>query len=163
MQTLDSREEQNLLSAIKRAVDLVDGGMAPDDAITKVARDEKYTPGKIKLVCAACNTGKQTAQREDNKSILDKFAEFPLASADVVIANIYGKSEKNASISEVDAAYSRAPGNWYAEREREKFARMHIEVKAPAPDPLPTFKKVMGQLDRIKQAAATIRRDCFGR
>lgn len=159
MQTLDPREEQNLLSAIKRAVDLVDGGMAPDDAITKVAKEEKYTPGKIKLVCAAYNTGKQTAQREENKSILDKFAEFPLASADAVIANIYGKSEKNASASDVDVAYTRAPGNWYADREREKFARMHIEVKAPAPDPVPTFEKVMGQLDKIKQAAATSRRE----
>jgi len=159
MQTLDPREEQNLLSAIKRAVDLVDGGLAPDDAITKVAKDEKYTPGKIKLVCAAYNTGKQTAQREDNKSILDKFAEFPLASADNVIANIYGKSEKSASVSEIDAAYNRAPGNWYADREREKFARMHIEVSAPAPDPIPTFEKVMGQLDKIKQAAAESRRN----
>lgn len=157
MQTLDPREEQNLLSAIKRAVDLVDGGMAPDAAITKVAQDEKYTPGKIKLVCAAYNTGRQTAQREDNKSILDKFAEFPLADANTVIANIYGKSEKKAA--EVDPAYSRAPQNWYAEREREKIARMHIEVSAPAPEPVPTFDKIMGQLDKIKQAAAESRRN----
>lgn len=158
MQTLDPREEQNLLSAIKRAVDLVDGGMAPDAAITKVAQDEKYTPGKIKLVCAAYNTGRQTAQREDHKNILDKFAEFSLADADTVIANIYGRSEKKAA-DDIDSAYSRAPQNWYADREREKLARMQIHVSAATPDPVPTFEKVMGQLDKIKQAAAESRRN----
>ena len=160
MQTLDSREEQNLLSAIKRAVDLVDKGTAPDTAITKIAKEERYTPGKIKLVCAAYNTGRQTAQREENKNILDKFAEFPLACADTVISNIYGKAEKNAAdAGEVDVAYARAPGDWYADREREKIARMRLPEIAKAAAPIPTFDKVMGQLDHVKQAAAESRRD----
>lgn len=160
MQTLDSREEQNLLSAIKRAVDLVDKGTAPDTAITKIAKEEQYTPGKIKLVCAAYNTGRQTAQREENKNILDKFAEFPLACADTVISNIYGKSEKRAAdYGEVDVAYARAPGDWYADREREKIARMRLPEIAKAAAPIPTFDKVMGQLDHVKQAAAESRRD----
>lgn len=160
MQTLDSREEQNLLSAIKRAVDLVDKGTAPDTAITKIAKEERYTPGKIKLVCAAYNTGRQTAQREENKNILDKFAEFPLACADTVISNIYGKSEKRAAdAGEVDVAYARAPGDWYADREREKIARMRLPEIAKAAAPIPTFDKVMGQLDHVKQAAAESRRD----
>ena len=160
MQTLDSREEQNLLSAIKRAVDLVDKGTAPDAAITKIAKEEQYTPGKIKLVCAAYNTGRQTAQREENKNILDKFAEFPLACADTVISNIYGKAEKNAAdAGEVDVAYARAPGDWYADREREKIARMRLPEIAKAAAPIPTFDKVMGQLDHVKQAAAESRRD----
>lgn len=160
MQTLDSREEQNLLSAIKRAVDLVDKGTAPDTAITKIAKEEQYTPGKIKLVCAAYNTGRQTAQREENKNILDKFAEFPLACADTVISNIYGKAEKNAAdAGEVDVAYARAPGDWYVDREREKIARMRLPEIAKAAAPIPTFDKVMGQLDHVKQAAAESRRD----
>ena len=160
MQTLDSREEQNLLSAIKRAVDLVDKGTAPDTAITKIAKEEQYTPGKIKLVCAAYNTGRQTAQREENKNILDKFAEFPLACADTVISNIYGKSEKRAAdYGEVDVAYARAPGDWYADREREKIARMRLPEIAPAPVHVPTFDKVMGQLDNVKHAASESRRD----
>lgn len=160
MQTLDSREEQNLLSAIKRAVDLVDKGTAPDTAITKIAKEEQYTPGKIKLVCAAYNTGRQTAQREENKNILDKFAEFPLACADTVISNIYGKSEKRAAdYGEVDVAYARAPGDWYADREREKIARMRLPEIVKAAAPIPTFDKVMGQLDHVKQAAAESRRD----
>lgn len=160
MQTLDSREEQNLLSAIKRAVDLVDKGTAPDTAITKIAKEEQYTPGKIKLVCAAYNTGRQTAQREENKNILDKFAEFPLACADTVISNIYGKSEKRAAdYGEVDVAYARAPGDWYADREREKIARMRLPEIAKVAAPIPTFDKVMGQLDHVKHAAAESRRD----
>ena len=103
--------------------------MAPDAAITKIAKDERYTPGKIKLVCAAYNTGKQTAQREDNKNILDKFAEFPLADADAVINRIYGKSEKKAE--DVHADYAKAPSNWYKEKERERQKEVKVkkEVK----------------------------------
>lgn len=157
MQTLDSREEQNLLSAIKQAVDLVNGGMAPDSAITKIAKDERYTPGKIKLVCAAYNTGKQTAQREDNKNILDKFAEFPLADADAVISRIYGKAEKKAE--DVHADYAKAPSNWYKEKEREKLAHMRLPEIQKTAAPVPTFETVMGHVTKLKFAAEEQRRD----
>lgn len=160
MKTLDEREEKALLDAIKRAVDLVDNkGMTPSEAIEKVARDDKMTPGTIKVVCAAYNTGRQTAQREAHSNILDKLASFPLADSDAVIKSIYHgptEAEKKASVA-VHADYA-APPSWLRQPGREKLAAAPVSlVDKPLeplkPDPMHALNRAYGSVAKAKQAA----------
>jgi hypothetical protein len=92
----NDRDEKKLLLAIDKVTDLVDKGkLPPTEAVIKVAKEEKLSPGEIRLVCSAYNNGKQIAQFESNKNALDKLADFVLADADKVISAIYGSSENN--------------------------------------------------------------------
>jgi hypothetical protein len=158
MKTLEAHEEQELLEAVKQAVDLVEArGLSPTDAVEKIARENDFGPGKIKLVCAAYNTGRQTAQRQANVSILDKLAEFPLADAESVIQNVYHgptEREKAAAVA-VDPAYSQPP-HWLDEQRRIKVASATIQL-IPAtplvPDPVEQLHKAAGSAQRAKQAA----------
>jgi hypothetical protein len=43
-QTLEKGEEKALAKAAERALDLVDCGLSPDVAVSKIARDEGLTP-----------------------------------------------------------------------------------------------------------------------
>lgn len=158
MKTLEAREEQQLLDAVKEAVDLVESkGLSPTEAITKIARDSSFGPGKIKLVCAAYNTGRQTAQREANTSILDKLAEFPLADSAEVIDSVYHgatDAEKKAATM-VDPAYSQPP-TWLEDQRRVKVASAAIPVSTLEPykaDPVEALHKAAGSVQRAKQAA----------
>src|SRR5262245_40118847 len=101
MKTLDEDEEQGLLQGIKLAVDMVDGGMSPDDAIAKVAVDSGYGPGTIRLLANAYNTGRQSGQRQSEGLTLSKLARFDLADADAITTKVYG-TKKEARHSDYD-------------------------------------------------------------
>jgi len=101
MQALSKSDEQRLLDGVKLAVDLVDNqGLSPNVALQKVAEQLHYSPGFLKSACSAFNTGRQLAQWNDNQSVLDKLASFPLADYDIVHDAMWGKSqEKVAQVS----------------------------------------------------------------
>lgn len=90
MQRLSKEAEDRLLMAVKRAAILVDDqDLSPSAAITKVALDLDLEPGLVPLVVQAYNTGRTTFQREQHESVLDKFADFPIANTEEVMAAIY--------------------------------------------------------------------------
>lgn len=157
-QTLSHTEERRLLGAIKEAVELVEQcGLSPNDALYKIATQEEWTPGWIRLAAVAYNTGQQNAQRETSAGILDKLASFPLADADAVIRRIYPSNspslleEKLASVSD---EYDQPPP-WLEQRRQERFDAAMPEVKQAA-----TAEKrerdVFYRLQRYKQAAANL-------
>ena len=90
--TVDDREERELLDAVERATALVDAGEDPDVALEKVARQYGLGPGKIRLVAHGYNTGRQLSQWRDpgRSSVLDKLARFPLCDPEAVIARVHG-------------------------------------------------------------------------
>lgn len=92
--TVTTEDERRLLGVIRRVVAMTDNGAEPDEAIAKVAQEERLTPGAIRVVCNAYNTGRQLAQREWGGSVLDKLAAFPLANAENVLARLYGTTDK---------------------------------------------------------------------
>lgn len=157
--TIDDRDEQELLDAVKSAGDLVAGGMTPDEAVEKTARDNGFGPGKIRLLGHAYNNGQQLSQwRAPGTSILDKLASFPLCDPEGVIDRIYNgpsPQEKAAALT-VSADYSRAP-NWFKRTEgNEKKAHVALPRNPPEPykpDPLESLHKVYGNIQRTKQAA----------
>lgn len=106
VQTIDAVEERKLLDAVKQASELVDAGKSPDDAVEKVARDNDFGPGKIRLLGYAFNTGRQLRQWEDGGSILDKLAGFTLCDPQTVIDRIF--SPKTAAVID-DNAYAPPP------------------------------------------------------
>jgi hypothetical protein len=157
--TINQAEERQLHEAVKRAVDLVDDGMSPDDAIEKVAREEKFGPGRIRLVAHAYNTGRQTSQWRDGGNILDKLAHFDLADPEKVIHSIYNgpTAKEKAARDRVDEEY-RLPPSWVSRPTREKAARapLPVTVTPPEPyqkDPVEALHRAYGQVQRAKQAS----------
>ena len=101
MQNLSKSDEQKLLDGVKKAVDLVDNaGLSPNQAMKKVAEELQYSPGFLKAACNAFNNGRQLAQWNANDSILDKMADFPLASYEEIQSEMWGEpQEKVATFS----------------------------------------------------------------
>lgn len=163
--TVDSREEQQLLDAVKKANDLVGDGMSPNEAVEKVARDAGLGPGKIRLIGQAYNTGQQLAQfRTKQASILDKLASFTLCDPEAVIDSIYNgpTPAEKAAADRVDAAYGRRPvfaHQVHAAREKTasyKLPGTGAEKQAAAPQP--SIDKAYGNIGRAKQAYDESRR-----
>jgi len=127
----NDRDEKKLLLAIDKVTNLVDGEkLTPTEAVIKVAKEEKLSPGEIRLVCSAYNNGKQIAQFESNKNALDKLADFVLADADKVISAIYG-SENNLfkksydinDIFEIKKYAFDLPPYWWEEYEKTAWLK----------------------------------------
>ena len=98
MQSLSKSDEQKLLDGVKQAVALVDDkGLTPDAALQKVAEDLQYSPGFLKAACNAFNTGRQLAQWNENDSVLDKLASFPLADYDNIHDKMWGKAQEKVA------------------------------------------------------------------
>lgn len=95
MATLNRNDETLLLDSVKRMVDIVDAGSTPNQALSKVARDQEMRPGFVKSCAAAYNTGRQLSKWHSGKTASDRMTTFPLADADVVIQELWG--EKRAS------------------------------------------------------------------
>lgn len=166
--TLSSSEETRFLDGIKRAVALVQGGLSPNAAVEKVAREERYPPGYVRLTCHALNTGRQTAQREANTSVLDKFASFELADPEVILRAMYPEQAETpkeaADRTSVSTVYARPPQLPTPMRPgmtkvASDLRRLVPEGPPPyAPDPAEDLPRRMGERHRLKQAAEEARR-----
>ena len=127
----NDRDEKKLLLAIDKVTNLVDKEkLPPTEAVIKVAKEEKLSPGEIRLVCSAYNNGKQIAQFESNKNALDKLADFVLADADKVISTIYGgennlfkKSYDINDIFEIKKYAFDLPPYWWEEYEKTAWLK----------------------------------------
>lgn len=157
--TVDTREEEQLVDAAKTATDLVAGGMTPNAAIEKIARDSGFGPGKIRLIGYAYNTGQQLGQWRNSGGILDKLASFELVDPEAVIRSIYKSgAEKTAAAPSLD---DYAPPPDWALRERratleKAAASLPPADPAPAPnppDPMISLRLAYRTSDRAKQAA----------
>lgn len=154
--TISSREETEIMNAIKSAGALVEAGSSPNDAVEKIARAQNFGPGKIRLMGQAYNTGQQLAQWRDSKtSILNKLASFELCDPQQVIDRISGVTvEKKAS---VDAEYSKPPTWLVTQPTREKTAAAYklptTEKQAYVAEPVERVERAFGAIQRTKQAA----------
>ena len=97
MNTLTKESENLILDAIQDVCGHVSDGEHPTDAVIKVASDRDLPPNFVRLVCQGYNTGATNYQREKSASVLDKLADFPLASANKAIASLYPESPKTDS------------------------------------------------------------------
>ncbi len=171
MTNLTTGDEEKLLAATKRAADLVEtGGLSPDAAIEKVAREAKFGPGEIEMLCYAHNTGRQLAQFGKSAGVLDKLAEFPLADPAKVVAAVYpSRAEKTAADRPAPGRHLDylMPPSWLdrtAPRGLEKAALdLPPTPKAdpPPPDPKDAMRKRYGDFERVKLAHEQARQDAL--
>lgn len=170
MTNLTTHDEEKLMSATKRAGDLIETeGLSPDAAIEKVAREQKFGPGEIRMLCYAHNTGRQVAQFQKSASILDKLAEYPLADPAKVIAAVYPERAKEAA----DAApvgrhidYLMPP-TWADRHEPRPLEKAALDYPAlptytpPAADGRDQMRKKYGEYERLKLAYEQARQDAL--
>lgn len=138
-QKLSKEDEDKLLKAVEEITKEVDkNDEHPTDAAVKVAKRLKLDPGQIEISCTAYNTGRQTAQRKQEKTALSKFATFELADANVVIKRVFKKDKKDI---EKKANYT---DYWLPDRKKKLLDKYHKIKKNPeVPEPtLKTFEKV---------------------
>lgn len=153
---LSQADEQQLMDGVKLAVSFVDNdGMTPNEALKKVAEDLGYTPGFLKAACHAFNTGRQLNQWNENDSILDKLASFPLANYDKIHQQIWGQEkEKQASVSLGNPIL---PG--YDDIYRDTLKNFSLTpLMKQAADEKPTNPVVVAELNdmRMKKAFAQV-------
>ncbi len=87
MSTLSDQEEHRVIAAVKRATALVDdAGMSPNDALTKVARENSWGVNMVKFAARAYNSGRQIAQMRTGKTASEKYADFDVMDPAVAIS-----------------------------------------------------------------------------
>jgi hypothetical protein len=167
MQTISPEAETKLIASVKEAVSLVDDqNMAPDDAFTKIAQENKWGADMIKFAAHAYNTGRQLSQMETSDSILDKLAEFPLADPDIVIGRVFPETVKTAAQQDhekISPEY-RLPPSWLPAQERQHQLKVAsaplpaIDAALPIPpDPMEKMAKAHSQYNWLKRAAEEAR------
>lgn len=166
MATIDTQDEALLMEAIKQATDLVESGLEPTQAIGKVASELRLTPGRIRAICTAYNTGQQLNQFHTNDTALGKFATFALADPEEAIASVFGKEarEKAAAAASIISPDYQSPPAWLpSDRSMTKAASAPIQLvdmppESYRPDPVEALHKAYGSIDREKRAAEELRR-----
>lgn len=129
METLNQREEAAMLSASKEATDLIVQGKHPTDAVEKIARAEKFGPGRIRTLAWACNTARQLTQAQNSHSILDKFASFDMADSDEVIRRLYPSRVDTPAVAHDKTAYDndyQLGPYWIPDRQRNDVLRRDL-------------------------------------
>jgi len=88
MELLGPQEEKRILGAVENVISLVNGGMAPTDALHKVAEAEKLTPPIIQRMAEAFNVSKFHSHLRHAKGA-ERAASFPLADPADVICRMF--------------------------------------------------------------------------
>lgn len=166
MRALSPQAEHGIISALDAAVDLVESGSAPDEALIKAAMQYSLPAGHARLLARAFNTGRTTIQLDSNHDAMAKAAECDLADPDVVAAAVIGH-DKTAAVATVQAnigvsdEYSRPPTEIIRQRRLEKMARVIIP-ELPGCGPLPKYNdddmlKATGEAQRLWKKADNCR------
>lgn len=88
MEKLSEVEEKRIFNALERAISAVNGGEHPNDAIYKVASEEKFMPQFVQRMSEAYNVSKTLAHLK-TASALTKANDFPLADSTAILGRMY--------------------------------------------------------------------------
>lgn len=102
MEKMSKDEERRIMSALQTSVGLVNGGMHPNDAITKVASEQQFGPAVVQRMVEAMNVSK-TLSHMKTASGQSRADSFPLADASVVLASMYPDSVEAPSTKQAAA------------------------------------------------------------
>lgn len=156
---LTKQSEKIILAAVSEVVSEVQDGLKPTDAVVKVARDGDLSPNFIRLVCTGYNRGATNFQRESSDSVLDKMAEFPLADADRVIAEIWSTEDKEAATA-VSDEYSApvVPTGIFKAAARNKLLSTPLTKEAHVSEPQTEKPRAKMSFDHAYQKVTGLRR-----
>jgi hypothetical protein len=162
MTPITSREEEAFLAAVKEASDAVQQGDNPNEALARVARDHRFTPGQLKIAVVAVNTGRQLGQWENGSSLLDKLASFPLADYNMIAGQVWtDTSEKTAAEHTWD--YHAGP-SWFKGRfdpdapaRMVKTAKLNANSDKSPPQKQASFDMLERQMEEHRREASVAR------
>ena len=127
--------EEALAGYLHEIVDHVDDGMAPTDAVYKVAAAKDLPSGHVRVLCQAYNTGRTLGQMKTAASPEEKAAEFPLADPDAVLARLYPETIKSAGQVHRETAvspdYAAQPGQWLQRKHQAELLADYAPGLAP--------------------------------
>ena len=129
MKTLSKQQEDQIISGVKQAVELVADGLSPNAAIEKVARENRWGHELVKFASFAYNTGRQNAQLTESGSALEKFATFELADPRVVTEQIWPSKQAEVQLP-ANTEYTAPPAFIFAREQAAKAACVKTRVKA---------------------------------
>ena len=124
MEKLSKTDETRVLVALENAIDSVNRGTAPNDAIRKVAEAQQFSPQIVQRMVEAFNVSK-TLSHMKSASGSERAASFPLADATAILSVMY--PEKVLTSAERKCAEYRPAGV----TEREDFMTVRRDVKLP--------------------------------
>jgi hypothetical protein len=90
MKTIDKAEEKRLIRAIESAISSTNQGVSPNDAISKVAKEEQFSPQFIHRMVESFNKSK-AVHRLKEASEEERHKSFTLADADVVMSKVFNE------------------------------------------------------------------------
>jgi hypothetical protein len=88
MEKLSKEDERRIVSALEKAVTYANSGQHPNDAIYKVACENKFTPPIVQRMVEAFNTSK-TLSHIKNAKESDRSATFSVADTSVILDRMY--------------------------------------------------------------------------
>jgi len=154
MKNLPKRVEARVLAAIKQAVELTNGGMTPDAALTKVAEDEKFTPQITQRLIEAFNISK-TLNHLKKSAEAERAKSFPIASPENVIGAIWPEkpetgAEKAAEALHTDYLFPKAAGDFMATNRIRDLPPLTTEKPEPyASDPGTLVKRAIDDQHKL--------------
>lgn len=98
LKLMSTARQQEIVEAVKTAVDLHNGGESPSGAIAKVATDLKMNEHEAKLMVDAFNTSKTLAHMRSTDG-QEKAASFDLADYDEVIKLAFPKDQPKTALA----------------------------------------------------------------
>jgi hypothetical protein len=167
---LAAAQERNIMSALGDVAGHIKEGSDPDAALVKAAKDHGIPAGHVNLMVHAYNTAGSDRQRDGGNSVLEKAADFPLASAAAVLEALYPTTVKTAAATHhdttIDPMYS-APPTWTDEVQLQEKAAAVATIDwsmGPKPAPLPrepgeAMKRAWSAVTASKRAFENTRRE----
>jgi hypothetical protein len=96
MNDLPKEMEERIFAALGKAAKLANGDMTPDEALTKVAEDEKFTPQITQRMIEAFNISKTLSHLKKSAEAA-RAKSFPIADPEAIIGSIWPEDPATAA------------------------------------------------------------------
>ena len=152
MEKLSREDENRIISSLERVVGLTNKGTAPNEAIQKIAEEERFGPHVVQRMVEAFNTSK-TISHLKHAAGEDRAKSFPIADTASVLENMYPKTVVSPVVK---TAMTTVPGE-LKKAERENFNRILTPsftftkvASSIAPDPESAARSCIDELRRTR-------------
>lgn len=129
MEKLSKEDENRIMSALESVVKLTNSGTTPDDAIYKIACENKFSAPVVQRMVEAYNISKTRAHMKQASGPA-RAETFPIADTVNILEKMYPPKEKAASA----LAPKEEISDEYSEEFNENFNRRRAELKVASID-----------------------------
>lgn len=156
IEKLSKDDERRIVGALEDAIRFTNAGAVPNDALQKVAEDNKFPPEIVRRMTEAYNTSRTLAHLKAAKAE-EKGNSFPLADAQVILDRMYPRlvvsPVKSAQLREVPAEYGRPEERDFFKKTAEALPRVKIDPY-PESEWIQSHQLFDRKLSMVKEADA---------